>query len=129
MFSDLNGFIAELDKRRELARISEPVDPKLEISAVIDAASKSPNGGPGLLFEKPTGYDMPVAANLFGSESRMSLALGVEKLDDLAGEICALTTPQMPKGFLDALKMLPLANRLKDLMPKTVKDAPCQEVV
>lgn len=129
MFKDLNDFIAELDKRRELARITEPVDPNLEISAVIDAASKSPNGGPGLLFEQPTGYDMPVAANLFGSESRMSLALGVEKLDDLATEIRELITPQMPKGFLDALKMLPLANRLKDLLPKTVKDAPCQEVV
>ena len=39
-------------------------------------------------------------------------------------EIDELTTPPMPKGFMDALKMLPLANRLTDLMPKTVKDAP-----
>ncbi len=30
---------------------------------------------------------------------------------------------------MDALKMMPLVNRLTDLMPKTVKDAPCQEVV
>jgi 4-hydroxy-3-polyprenylbenzoate decarboxylase len=30
---------------------------------------------------------------------------------------------------MDALKMLPLVSRLTDLMPKTVKDAPCQEVV
>ena len=35
----------------------------------------------------------------------------------------------MPAGILDALKMLPMVNRLRDLMPKTVKDAPCQEVV
>ena len=35
----------------------------------------------------------------------------------------------MPKGFMDALKLMPLVNRLTDLMPKTVKDAPCQEVV
>ena len=35
----------------------------------------------------------------------------------------------MPRGFMDALKMMPLVNRLTDLMPKTVKDAPCQEVV
>ncbi|TAK17694.1 MAG: menaquinone biosynthesis decarboxylase [Acidobacteria bacterium] len=129
MFPDLNAFITELDRRKELARIAEPLSPNLEISAVIDQVSKSPGGGQGLLFEKPTGYDMPVAANLFGSESRMSLALGVEKLDDLATEIRELTTPAMPKGFMDALKMLPLANRLKDLMPKTVKDAPCQEIV
>ena len=30
---------------------------------------------------------------------------------------------------MDALKMLPMVGRLRDLMPKTVKDAPCQEVV
>ena len=30
---------------------------------------------------------------------------------------------------MDALKLMPLVNRLTDLMPKTVKDAPCQEVV
>ncbi len=129
MFPDLNAFISELDRRKELARITEPLSTDLEISAVIDQVSKSPNGGPGLIFEKPAGYDMPVAANLFGSESRMSLALGVNTLDDLAGEIRDLITPAMPKGFMDALKMLPLANRLKDLLPKTVKDAPCQEIV
>ena len=47
MFKDLNSFIAELDQRRELSRITEPVDPKLEISAVVDAASKLPAGGLG----------------------------------------------------------------------------------
>ena len=116
MFSDLNGFIAELDRRRELARVTEAVDPYLEISAVVDQASKQPKGGPGLLFEQPTGYDMPVAVNLYGSDARMSLALGVDKLDDLSGEIRDLITPPMPKGFLDALKMLPLANRLKQVI-------------
>jgi 4-hydroxy-3-polyprenylbenzoate decarboxylase len=30
---------------------------------------------------------------------------------------------------MDALKLMPLVNRLTDLMPKTVKDAPCQEIV
>src|SRR6478736_8309260 len=129
MFPDLNAFIAELDRRKELARIADPVSPDLEIAAVIDRVSKSPGGGPGLLFEKPAGHAMPVAANLFGSDARICLALGVSSLDDLAREIEELTTPPMPKGFIDALKMLPLVNRLTDLMPKTVKDAPCQEIV
>jgi 4-hydroxy-3-polyprenylbenzoate decarboxylase len=129
MFTDVNAFIAELDKRRELARVAEAVDPNLEIAAVIDRASKSPGGGPALLFEKPSGSSMPVAANLYGSLSRICLALGVDKLDDLAAEIEELTTPPMPRGFMDALKLMPLVNRLTDLMPKTVKDAPCQEIV
>src|SRR6186713_2339617 len=126
---DVNAFIADLDKRGELARISEPVDPHLEISALVDQVSKTPGGGPGLLFEQPTGGAMPVAANLYGSMSRICLALGVKHLDELAAEIEELTTPPMPRGFMDALKMMPLVSRLTDLLPKVVKDAPCQEVV
>src|ERR1051326_7136454 len=129
MYKDLSEFLTDLDKRRLLTRIAEPVSPDLEIAAVTDRACKSPNGGPALLFEKPAGFSMPVATNVFGSLERMCLALGVEKLDDLAREIDELMTPPAPKGMLDALKLMPLVTRLTDLMPKTVKDAPCQEVV
>ena len=129
MFNDLDGFIAALDRERELARVAEQVSPDLEICAVADRVSKSPGGGPGLLFERPGGFDIPVAVNLFGSMKRICMALGVRTLDDLAREIETLTTPKVPSGLFDALKMLPIVNRLTDLMPKTVKDAPCQEVV
>lgn len=129
MYSDLNEFVADLEQRRLLARVAEPVDPRLEIAAVTDRACKSPGGGPALLFERPTGFDMPVVTNLYGSYQRMCLALGVATLDDLAREIDELMTPQMPEGIMDALKMLPMVGRLRDLMPKTVKDAPCHEVV
>src|SRR5215204_427367 len=129
MFKDLDDFIAALDGERMLARIAEPVSPDLEICAVTDRVSKSPGGGPALLFERPTGYDIPVALNLFGSMKRICMALGVNKLDDLASEIEELTTPKIPSGMLDAIKMLPTVNRLRDLMPKTVSDARCQEVV
>jgi 4-hydroxy-3-polyprenylbenzoate decarboxylase len=129
MYSDLNDFLADLEKRKLLARIGESVSPDLEIAAVTDRVCKTPLGGPALLFEKPTGYDMPVATNVYGSNERMCLALGVNALDDLAKEIDELMTPQMPAGIMDALKMLPMVGRLRDLMPKTVKDAPCQEIV
>src|SRR5687767_12899083 len=123
MFNDLQEFITVLDRERMLARITESVSPDLEIAALTDRVSKSPGGGPALLFERPTGFDIPVAINLFGSLKRMCMALGVEKLDDLAREIEELTTPKMPGGMIDALKMLPMVNRLRDLMPKTVSEA------
>src|SRR6266508_2910882 len=128
MYADLNDFLADLDKRRLLARIGEPVSPDLEIAAVTDRACKAPGGGQALLFEKPTGFDIPAVPNLYGSNERMCLALGVKTLDDLAKEIDELMTPQMPEGIMDALKMLPMVGRLRDLMPKTVKDAPCQDI-
>src|SRR5580765_2903321 len=129
MHSDLDEFLKDLDKRRLLTHVTDPVSPDLEIAAVTDRACKSPKGGPARLFEKPAGFAMPVATNVFGSLERMCLALGVEKLDDLAHEIDELMTPPQPKGMLDALKLAPMLGRLADLMPKTVKDAPCQEAV
>jgi 4-hydroxy-3-polyprenylbenzoate decarboxylase len=129
MYSDLAEFLADLDKRRQLVRIADRVSPTLEIAAVTDRACKSQQGGPALLFENPSGFDIPVASNIFGSLERMQLALGVNKLEDLEKEIDDLMTPPAPKGVMDALKLLPVVGRLADLMPKTVKDAPCQEVV
>jgi len=129
MYEDLTNFLADLEKRKLLVRIGEPVSPDLEIAAVTDRVSKMPGGGPALLFEHPTGSNMPVASNVFGSLERMCLALGVKTLDDLAVEINQLMTPQMPEGIMDALKMLPMVGRLRDLMPKTVKDAACHEIV
>jgi 4-hydroxy-3-polyprenylbenzoate decarboxylase len=129
MYSDLTDFLSELEKRRLLARVSEPVNPDLEIAAVTDRACKLAGGGPALLFDKPAGHTIPVASNVYGSVERMCLALGVKTLDDLAAEIDQLMTPQMPEGIMDALKMLPMVGRLRDLMPRTVSDAPCHEIV
>ena len=128
-YADLTDFLADLERRKLLARVAEPVSPDLEIAAVTDRACKSPGGGPALLFERPSGFDIPVATNIYGSNERMCLALGVKALDDLAKEIDELMTPQMPEGIMDALKMLPMVGRLRDLMPKAVKDAPCHEIV
>jgi 4-hydroxy-3-polyprenylbenzoate decarboxylase len=129
MHADLTEFLADLDRRGLLTHVAEPVSPDLEIAALTDRACKTPGGGPALIFKKPIGFDIPVASNVFGSVERMCLALGVKTLDDLAVEINQLLTPQVPEGIVDALKMLPMVGRLRDLMPKTVKDAPCQEVV
>jgi len=129
LYSDLFDFLADLEKRRLLARIAESVSPDLEIAAVTDRACKLSGGGPALLFDKPAGHSIPVASNVYGSVERMCLALGVKSLDDLAAEIDQLMTPQMPEGIMDALKMLPMVGRLRDLMPKTVSDAACHEIV
>jgi 4-hydroxy-3-polyprenylbenzoate decarboxylase len=129
MYSDITDFIADLDRRGLLSRIRDSINPDLEIAAVTDRVCKLPGGGPGLVFERPTGFDIPVATNLFGSVERMCLALGTGSLDAVAKDIDDIMTPKMPTGMLDAFKMLPMIDRLRDLMPKTVKDAACQEVV
>jgi len=129
MHHDLNDFIVSLDEHGWLKRVMAEVNPDLEICAITDLASKAPEGGPALLFENPTGHTIPVATNLFGSMSRVCLALGVKDLDEIAKEIKELTEPKPPANVFDVVKMLPMVSRLSDLMPKIVRDAACQEVV
>ena len=74
MHADLNEFLSDLDGRKLLARVKETVSPDLEIAALTDRACKSPGGGPALLFDRPTGHDIPVATNVFGSLERISVA-------------------------------------------------------
>ncbi len=125
------AFIDALERAGELIRIKEYVDPKLEIAEVTDRISKQPGGGKALLFEN-TGYDFPVLMNAYGSERRMCMALGVDKLDDVAHEIedlfKMLSAPK--EGMLDKLKMLPKLGQFASWMPKVRKGrGECQQVV
>ncbi|NTV38314.1 MAG: 3-octaprenyl-4-hydroxybenzoate decarboxylase, partial [Anaerolineales bacterium] len=79
---DLREFIALVEAKGQLRRVTAPVDPALEVGEIADRVSKKL--GPALLFERPvnraTGesYAMPVAINLMGSYERMAWALGVD---------------------------------------------------
>src|ERR1700685_3048904 len=74
-YSDLRDFIDELEKKKELKKISFEVDPVLEITEFADRAVK--NGGPALLFERPKGSRVPLLINAFASMRRMELVLEV----------------------------------------------------
>ncbi|MFZ1084134.1 MAG: UbiD family decarboxylase [Terracidiphilus sp.] len=129
-YDDLRDWIKELEKAGELRRIGEEVSPELEITEITDRVSKS--GGPALLFENVKGHPgHKVLINQFGSERRMALALGVDRLDEIAERITGLLNLKAPEGFLDKLKMLPQLGALASAFPKTVsaKDAPCKDVI
>ena len=87
-FKNLREFIAFLEDKGELRRISVPVSWELEITEIADRMVKQ--GGPALLFENVTGYDIPVLINMYGSEQRMAWALGVDHLDELVGRLQGL---------------------------------------
>ena len=84
-FKDLREFIDLLESRGMLKRITAEVDCELEITEITDRVSKMEGDkNVALLFENVKGYDIPVLMNAFGSMERMAMALGVEKLDDVA---------------------------------------------
>jgi 4-hydroxy-3-polyprenylbenzoate decarboxylase len=148
-YDDLRDWIKTLEKHGELKRITEEVSPELEITEITDRVSKigaggnagakasaahggyAP-GGPALLFENVKGHPgQQVLINQFGSERRMALALGVDRLDEIAERITGLLNIKPPTGMLDKLKMLPQLGALTSAFPKTVsaKDARCKEVI
>src|SRR6516225_12179108 len=105
-YESLAAFLEELESKGDLARIRTEVNPILEISEITDRISKA--HGPALLFEKVRGSRFPLAINVLGSERRMAKALGIKDLDEMAQRIAELIKPEMPEGFLDKLKMVPV---------------------
>jgi len=126
-FKDLREFLQTLKLEGDLARVSTPVDPELEITEIYDRVVKKE--GPALLFETVKGSDMSLAINLFGSEKRMAMALGVKKLSHIAERIETLLDTRVPKSMWEKLWMLPKLLELSAILPKTVSHGPCQEVV
>ncbi len=100
---NLREFITLLESDGDLARISVPVDPILEIAAITNAVCKQPNGGTALLFEQPDGGDFPVVTNLFGSTQRVCRALGIPDLNELTLRLSTLLEqiPELDVTSLD----------------------------
>ena len=129
-YKDLREFIHTLEKQGELKRIKQACDPRLEITEICDRTLKKQ--GPALLFEHPTGYQMPLLGNLFGTPKRVALGMGAKDLGALReiGQLLAfLKEPEPPKGLKDAWMQLPKYRQVLNFAPKIVRNAPCQDVV
>lgn len=154
MYASVADFLAALDAEGELTRIRRPVDPVLEIAAIVDqecrarapgapsasARSNDPaawdRGGRALLFENVIGSELPVLVNAFGSYKRMEMALGCHDrghspggFDAIASQISSLTKPVPPRTFNEVMEkgreVLPLLR----VPPRTVDSGPCQDIV
>ncbi|WP_294594567.1 menaquinone biosynthesis decarboxylase [uncultured Rikenella sp.] len=131
MYKNLTEYIRALEQAGELIRIPVPVDPVLEIAELTDRQAKQPGGGKALLFEH-TGTGFPVLTNLMGSERRICMALGVERLSEVGERIESLFSDALrPKaGWMEKLRMLPLLGEVAQWMPRNVsRKGECQQVV
>ena len=134
-YESLRDFIFNrLEPANTLVRVQAPVSPKFEMTEIQTRLIAEK--GPAVLFENPvmedgTPYKMPVLVNLFGTLDRV--AWGMDRTpDDLReiGETLAfLRQPEPPGGWKEAFKMLPLLKTVMAMKPKTVRRAPCQEIV
>src|SRR4030067_105540 len=80
-YSDLREFIAQLEKEKEIVRVRAEVDIHYEMGAICRHVLNQ--GGVernlALLFEKPKGHSIPIAAGLLDSRSRYYLATGIAR--------------------------------------------------
>ncbi len=126
-YKDLRDFIDILEKRGQLKRISQEIDPHLEMTEICDRTLRAE--GPALLFENPKGSDIPVLGNLFGTPERVALGMGQESVAALreVGKLLAmLKEPEPPKGMKDAWEKLPVFKQVLNMSPRVLKKAPCQ---
>jgi 4-hydroxy-3-polyprenylbenzoate decarboxylase len=132
---NLRAFLGAIDAAGDLRRVERPVSVALEITEIADRCMKSPGGGPALLFTRPTlssgaASQYPVAVNLFGSDRRMALALGVTRLDEIGDRVAELVHLKIPEGLLGKLAMLPRLAEMGKFPPRLVGGRPpCQELV
>ena len=131
MYKSLADFVEKLERADELIRIGTPVSSELEIAEITDRMVKSGGGGKALLFEK-TDKGFPVLTNLYGSERRMAMALGVEHLTDISERLDSLigTVTSPKESLVDKLRMLPLLGEASQWFPRKRKGrGECQQVV
>ena len=125
---DLREWIALLEREGELHRVTTEVDPDLEITEIVDRLQKA-GGGPALLFESAKGSQLPLLINQFGTERRVCMAFGVEKLDDVAAKLGDVLEMQPPEGLREKVKGLLKLKSIADSRPKTASKGACQEIV
>lgn len=129
MIASLQDAIVRLQQQGAIQSVSVSVDPLLELATIVRRVCGQPAGGAAVLFEQPSGYQMPVLANLFGSAERMQVLLEVAGLEQITGRFGSL---------LDRLKNFDLeqmGGRLDRLLeqdgfrPQLVSAAPCQQQI
>ena len=129
-YKDLRDFIRLLEARGELVRITQEIDPHLEMTEICDRTLRA--AGPALLFENPKGSSIPVLGNLFGTPERVALGMGEESVSALreVGKLLAmLKEPEPPKGMKDAFSKLPVFKQVLNMSPKVLNKGACQAEV
>lgn len=133
-FSSLRDFMAHLEHTGDLVRVSEPVSTHLEMTEIQTRVIAE--GGPAILFENVVNEqgekaEMPVLINLYGTVARVAGAIGrtPDQLREVGETLAFLRQPEPPRGLKEAWDLLPLARQVMAMRPKSVRKAPCHEVV
>lgn len=125
----LSECITDLERTGQLIRISEPVDPYLEMAEIhLKIYSE---GGPAILFENVKGSRFPAVSNLFGTRERSLFIFrdtwnSAKNLISLRNDpVKALRNPLKYAGSaLLAIKSLPIKTFRRNFLECKISDLP-----
>lgn len=92
VYPDLRAFLRELARHGELIEFKRPVDPIVEMSAVLNEAR-----GKAVLFQHVTGSSMAAVGNVFGNWRKVEIAIGAEGRNLLPLFVDRVRTPLAPR--------------------------------
>ena len=96
MSQDLRSYLELVESEDELVRISAPVDPLHEVSALVAKLARERRRRPVLLLENVKGSAFPVVTNLHAGRRRMALAMNAEPRDLQRAFLKAMEHPVAP---------------------------------
>ncbi|MDA1279783.1 MAG: UbiD family decarboxylase, partial [Chloroflexi bacterium] len=125
-FTDLQSFLKVLEKEGELKRVTEEVDPVLEVTEIATRAVKE--NLPALLFENVKGSRYPLVINSMASMRRIELALG-RPPEALGEDIVRFMEDVNPPSLGAFWRNRKTGWRLLKIRPKSTRRALSQQVV
>ncbi len=128
-WTNLSRWLAHLESKGELLRITEPVRVELDAPAIADRLVKG--GGKAVIFENPrlpNGEisEIPLAMNLFGTHDRTLRALGVKTNSEVGDRLVKLMKPDIGAILKRPWKGFSLLKDALSLPPKKVRRGACQ---
>ena len=124
---DLRSFLDQLERERQLLRVSAPVDPHLESTSLSLRALREQ--GPALLMEQPCDARHALLGNLFGHRRRIELSLAgrpLASLRELGRLLASIKEPRWPSSLRQALATWPELAQLAHVAPRRTTEAAFQ---
>jgi UbiD family decarboxylase len=122
-FASLTDFLADLDSRGDLKRVSREVDWAYEVTEI--ACREARAEGPALLFERVRGAQFPLAVNVLAARRRIEWALGRTPAS-VGAELEELLHAVPPRSLGDLMSHRGSAGRVLAMRPKRARLAPSQ---
>ena len=114
-FRSLGAFLAELERRGDLRRVTREADWDGEIAEIAGREAKA--GGPALLFERVRGASFPLAVNVLAAERRIEWGLG-RTPRAVGAELEQIVHALPPRRLADLWALRGSAKRALAMQPK-----------